>query len=122
MGLLVTEKRPISQRHERAICYALLQIRTSLLAPFVKDVLLYGSCARKEQRWKSDVDLCMILNVSVEKLKDYKKALHMLKGQISEEHANSAEVDLKILIGDDWEKDNTLFYRNLRKDGISIWQ
>lgn len=121
MGLLMTSKRPLSKRHERAISYALQQMKASPLSPFVNNVILYGSCARKEQRWRSDVDLCMVLSPSVKELNEFKKAIYILKGSISETNTDSVEVDLKVLIGNEWEKDNTLFYKNIRKDGISIW-
>lgn len=122
MAMIASSKRPISPRHKQAITYAVNQIMESNLCPYVDDVILYGSCSRESARWDSDVDICLVLNPDVRKQEDYRRSIHWLKGGISEPNADSAEVDLKILIGDEWEKNQTLFYRNLRRDGISLWR
>lgn len=122
MEALLECNKKISVRHEKAIDYALNQIKSSALCPYVKNVILFGSCARNEQKWKSDLDLCMILSPSVREKQNFKKALYMLKGSISDTDVSSVEVDLKVLVGDEWEKNDALFYKNIRKDGISIWR
>ena len=32
------------------------------------------------------------------------------------------DVDLNIVIGNDWEKNEDLYYQDIRKDGIDIWK
>ena len=44
-----------------SINYAIAQIKQSKIAPFVQDLYLYGSCARNEQDYDSDVDLLLEL-------------------------------------------------------------
>ena len=41
-------------RSKQAIQHAIRVIRASELAPYVTGLYLYGSCARKEQRFDSD--------------------------------------------------------------------
>ena len=45
-----------SERSRRAIEYAVREIRASAVAPYVSKLYLYGSCAREEQTYRSDVD------------------------------------------------------------------
>lgn len=122
MGLILTQKRSLTERHEKAIRHALEAIKQSELSSYVEDVILYGSCARYEQRWSSDVDLCLVLKPSIKEVEGYRRLIHILKGTISEEEPASVEVDLKVLIGNKWENDHSLYCRNVRKDGISLWQ
>ena len=86
------------------------------------NVILDGSCARGEASWGSDVDLCVLLNEDVRKLPNYAQIIHLLKGTISEEDAHSAETDIKFVIGDEWQNSGMLYFKNLRKDGIPVWQ
>ncbi|PNH18530.1 hypothetical protein B6K86_09100 [Lachnospiraceae bacterium] len=52
MGLILTQKRSLTERHEKAIRHTLEAIKQSELSSYVEDVILYGSCARYEQRWE----------------------------------------------------------------------
>lgn len=122
MGRIRTRKREMSERHKNAMTYALKKIQQSPIALYVKNVILYGSCARGEASWGSDVDLCVLLNEDVRKLPNYAQIIHLLKGTISEEDAYSAETDIKFVIGDEWQNSGMLYFKNLRKDGIPVWQ
>lgn len=31
------------------------------------------------------------------------------------------EVDLKVVIGDKWKDDPSLYFENIRRDGIDLW-
>lgn len=122
MGRIRTRKREMSERHKNAMTYALKKIQQSPIAAYVKNVILYGSCARGEASWGSDVDLCVLLNEDVRKLPNYAQIIHLLKGTISEDDAHSAETDIKFVIGDEWQNSGMLYFKNLRKDGIPVWQ
>ena len=122
MGRIRTRKREMSERHKNAMTYALKKIQQSPIALYVKNVILYGSCARGEASWGSDVDLCVLLNEDVRKLPNYAQIIHLLKGTISEGDAHSAETDIKFVIGDEWQNSGMLYFKNLRKDGIPVWQ
>ena len=122
MGRIRTRKREMSERHKNAMIYALKKIQQSPIALYVKSVILYGSCARGEASWGSAVDLCVFLNEDVRKLSNYTQIIHLLKGTISEDDAYSAETDIKFVIGDEWQNSGMLYFKNLRKDGIPVWQ
>lgn len=122
MGRIRTRKREMSERQKNAMTYALKKIQQLPIAVYVKNVILYGSCARGEASWGSDVDLCVLLNEDVRKLPNYAQIIHLLKGTISEDDAHSAETDIKFVIGDEWQNSGMLYLKNLRKDGIPVWQ
>ena len=122
MGRIRTRKREMSERHKNAMTYALKKIQQSPIALYVKNVILYGSCARGEASCGSDVDLCVLLNEDVRNLPNYAQIIHLLKGTISEDDARSAETDIKFVIGDEWQNSGMLYFKNLRKDGIPVWQ
>lgn len=121
MGIIY-ENFPKSKRHRDAIIYALQQLKSFELSPYIEKVYLYGSCARQEERWDSDIDLCIILKESVKDIPRYSPLMHIMKGILSDEDIDSVEVDAKIFIGDEWKTSKTLFCENLRKDGKIIWQ
>ena len=122
MGRITSRKRPLSERHIEAIDYAIRQIRQSPIAPCVENLILFGSCAREEARWNSDVDLCLVLRPEVKKIDGFSRIIHELKGVISDDQPGSVETDLKVVVGDDWKTSSMLFFKNIRRDGISIWQ
>lgn len=67
-----------SERHNQALYHALGVIKKSAIAPFVKELYLYGSCARKEEEWDSDVDLFMELKEDFRNHKELKMPLRLL--------------------------------------------
>ena len=109
------------KRHEEAIIYALNEIKISKIAPYVLDVILFGSCARKEEKYESDIDLLLVLNEKA-KEHEYHKAIILLKGSVSSPEINAAEVDLKITFNNDWQSSNNTIYNCIKKDGIRIWK
>ena len=46
-----------SQRQRNAAEYALKVIQSSCIKPYIQSIYLYGSCARGEEKYSSDVDL-----------------------------------------------------------------
>ena len=122
MGVIQSRQRTISSRHQRAIDYALYQLKHSALEKYITNIFLYGSCARNEAKWSSDVDLCVILKPSVQEISNYHQIVHQIKGTISEDELYSVETDIKFIVGDECKNDSSLYLKNIRKDGISIWQ
>ena len=113
--------RLIDERSARALRYAVSRIRASAAAPYVNGLYLYGSCARNEQRYASDVDLFLELkpDADMEMLRD---ELMQLKGEVSSMEPGLPDVELKIAVGDAWRSSDMLFYRNVAADGINIWE
>lgn len=105
---------------EKSIKYAVDKIKASSIAPYVRHLYLYGSCARDQQNESSDVDLFLQLadDFPKDQLRDQ---VFLLKSQVMPLEPGMPEVDLAVVVGDEWRHDNSLFYENLRKDGIEIW-
>lgn len=110
-----------SERHLRAIEYALDRIRESPLRVFVKRVVLFGSCSRGEEKYDSDIDLLLELDESFRGHPELRSNVFLLRSQASSVEADDVEADLKFVIGKDWESSRMLFYRNIRRDGIDLW-
>ena len=49
------------KRNSDAISYALTQIKSAKIASYVKNIYLYGSSARNNQSFDSDIDLLIVL-------------------------------------------------------------
>ena len=110
-----------SKRQRDAAEYALRTIQSSCIRPYIKTIYLYGSCARGEEKYSSDVDLFLELSESFRSRPELKKYLYLLKSEVSSEELDDAESDLKIVVGDDWKRNKMLYYTNVRKEGIQIW-
>lgn len=111
----------IRERSQKSIDFALDKIKQSEIAPFVRKLYLYGSCARGEQEYNSDVDLLLELDNSFDE-KRYREKIIILKGSVTPPDLNMPEVDLKIVIGDTWKNSPMLYYQNVKKEGINIWE
>lgn len=109
------------QKSLLSIDYAITQIKQSKLVPFVQNLYLYGSCARNEQDYDSDVDLLLELSPKIDK-KLYFEDMLILKSKVVPVDDLLPEVDLKIEIGDSWKNNSMLYYQNIRKEGIQIWK
>lgn len=109
------------ERSMQSISYAVKQIKKSTLAPYIQKLYVYGSCARGEQGYDSDVDLFMELSDDIN-LAQYKNDVLMLKTEVSPLDYTLPEVDLKVVVGKTWMKNNMLYYKNVKKEGIDIWE
>lgn len=108
------------ERSRKTISYAIDQIQKSPLAPFVQNIYLYGSCARKEQKYGSDVDLFLELSPKVNR-EELQHEMTLLKANVTPLDDSLPEVDLKIEIGNKWRDSSLLYYKNIKKEGMSIW-
>lgn len=80
-------------------------------------IILYGSCARGDAKFGSDVDLCIIT--------DHKKSLAEIlnfKTYIYKNLPDCAEVDIKFMDEIEYSTSNTLFIKDIRKDGVILCQ
>ena len=109
------------ERSEKAIKYARRQIEESPVAPYVSKLYLYGSCVREEQTYQSDVDLMLELEPTfdINRLRD---EIILLKSRVNPGELDMPEVDLKVVICDEWKAEHTLYFENIKKEGRDIWQ
>lgn len=108
-------------RSKKSIDYAVNEIRRSPIAPFVEALYLYGSCARNEQSYRSDVDLFLELKSDFD-AEYYKNDVILLKSAVTPGDMDMPEVDLKVVVGGEWKKNKMLYYQNIIKEGINIWK
>ena len=102
------------RRSEASLNHAIRKIKESGIAPYVSGLYLYGSCARKEQDFNSDVDLLLELSPDFN-TKRYRDVVILLKGSVSP----SA---LELPDGDSWKNNNMLYYKNIKMEGINVWE
>lgn len=115
----IQNNKNIIDKSNRSIKYAINQIKRSSIAPYVNRLILYGSCARNQQTISSDVDLLLELKEGIE------DSLHSdiikLKSLVNSKNIDDAEVDMKVVIGNKWENNKMLYYKNIKREGKDIW-
>lgn len=106
----------LQKRHEIALNYAVSEIVKWQYAKSITEIYLYGSYARGEQRYDSDVDIYVICsqNVPVTALRDLKIA-------VMPEDYSLPEVEVKFGFRP-LEEETDFFHANIRKDGILLWK
>ena len=109
------------EKHDTTIKYAINKIEQSPLFSYAQKIILFGSLARKQERWNSDVDLFLVLSEDFQNVEKYKKEMRLLKSEVIPLDFSLPEVDLKIDIGDDWLTSNSLIYVNIRRDGVVLY-
>lgn len=110
-----------SNKHDIALRNALDVIKQSSVFPFVDKLYLYGSCAQNKISSTSDVDLFMVINNNTPQTREFRKNLLLLKSDVTSDNINEPEVDLKIVTGNEWENSTMNYYKNVKKDGIILW-
>lgn len=96
---------------------------TSSIFPYIDKIILYGSSARGEENWSSDVDIFLILNDETPRVAI--RALHELKGTFLDAPFDEklARVDLHSTFISTWEnKNQDFFFCQIKKDGIILWE
>ena len=63
----------MTRRHLDALDYAINKIKKSPLLVYINDLILYGSCARGEEKFGSDVDLLLCLNEEARAYKELQR-------------------------------------------------
>jgi predicted nucleotidyltransferase/DNA-binding XRE family transcriptional regulator len=111
----------IDDRHLTALKYAKEKISKSSLSKYVKDVILYGSTARGQAEFSSDVDLLMILDDKIKHSKRYNNVIVYLKGNISTDDYSLPEADLHVVFYETWNNNDNVYFSNIREEGFSIW-
>ena len=111
-----------SVRHTRALRAAQDKILCSKLAQYVKELYLYGSVAREQEKWDSDIDLLLVLDSSQKGNHEIKKEIVYLKGNITDDEIDAPEIDLKVVFGEKWKTSKQTYYKNILQEGRDIWK
>lgn len=121
-NLVLSEQYIKTKRHQEAAQYALEQIKQSKVFPYVKALILYGSCAKKQEQWNSDVDLFLLLDPDMRNQEEMHRNLRLLRSDVTTDDISMPEVDLHVAYLDDWNMQvKNRFYQNIREDGITLW-
>lgn len=87
--------------------------------PWIKKVVLFGSCAANRNKYSSDVD---VLYITSDEYLNYKDQMHHLKcilcGLPDEDYA---EIDPKFMSESYVENQDSTFLKNVRQEGVVIW-
>lgn len=120
----INEKRIqsiLKKRSECSVDYAISQIKKSSLEPYISKVYLYGSCARNEGTYISDVDLFIEFKEDFDPDR-YRDELNYLRGHISPEDPELPEVDMHTAMGSRWKKETAGYYKDIKNEGVVIWE
>ncbi len=107
-------------RTQKTIEHALRIVKQSKIAPYICSVIHYGSAARNEQSYNSDVDLLVVLQDDFSS-KELKREILLLKGSVKPENLSDPDVDLKISFEDTLKHSTDAYYASVRRDGVDIW-
>lgn len=110
----------LAGRTMRTVRSALQKLAASPLSPYIANVYLYGSAARGEQRYDSDVDLFIELSEGADTDTIRDEAIR-LRGNMSPDDISLPEADVHIVVGNRWKSSSRLYYRNIQREGIEIW-
>ena len=81
----------------------------------LRQIILFGSCARSQARYESDIDLLVV----VKEIPSTKEILH-IKSELNERVP--IDVDLKIVSDEMFSKKEDFFLSNIKRDGVILWQ
>lgn len=105
------------ERHMQAINNALKVLCSEEYQLYVEAVYLYGSCARGNKRFDSDVDLLLQCNEKF--TPDIGRSMRI---QAMPEDWKLPDVELKFVYGEEWKTGKDQFSRNLIKEGVLLWE
>lgn len=102
-------------RHAESLRYALNVLSQPEYKKYIRAVYLYGSCARREQKFNSDVDLFLFLDEGMpdDLIREMRMAVIP--------HYSLPEVEIKFSKTDLFSNSRH-FNRNLERDGRLIWE
>lgn len=107
----------IEDRHQQAVEYALQILEKEPYNAYIDKIYLFGSYARKQQKYSSDVDLLIQCSEKISP-----EIVREMRIAVMPDCIDLPEVDLKFVINSNWKKQTDQFSRNLVKEGVLIWE
>lgn len=104
-------------RHHEAITYALEILNDHPYQSYIDKIYMFGSCARKKQKYTSDVDLLVECNENMTP-----ELARRMRIAVMPEELDMPEIDLKFVTKDTWKNQKNQFAKNLVKEGILLWE
>lgn len=117
-GKLFSEGRVTEMtKFDQALEYAIQEIGNWKYKNCIEKIYLYGSCARSEQKPDSDIDLYIELGIEVPE-----EEIRNLKIQCNPDDWKLPDVDMKFDIHNSVLEKDDLFHKNIRNEGILLWE
>lgn len=101
----------MDRRHKLALEYALSVIQEKY-GEYINEAYLYGSCARGEENYDSDVDTLLFIKDSMPKEKRL-----MIGADTCPDDFTLPDIDIHIYLGSLEEKEDNCFFTNIKTEG-----
>lgn len=110
-----------SENEINAIIVEIVEEVKILLKEDIDKIVLYGSCARGDYDWESDIDIMIIMNCGKEKILQYRKQISKIASRIGLK--NDIEVSILLRDKDTFKKNEEVlpFYKNIQKEGVALY-
>lgn len=93
--------------------HSVIDILSTNIEHHLVEIILFGSCARGELKTGSDIDLLIITDKPID--------THEERGRIRD-LVDLYNVDLVFYTQEVFEASTSLFVKNIKQDGISLWK
>ena len=102
-------------RHRISMDFAVKRLQEDF-RDYVQEVYLYGSCARGDQKFRSDVDLLVKVEEGTSP-----RILRKMRAAVMPETTDLPEVELKFTSGPEFSS-SRCFNENIKREGKLIWK
>lgn len=102
-------------RHSQSLQYALKVLRQPKYKSHIRAIYLYGSCARAQQKFSSDVDLFLFLDQDTPE-----QLIREMRLEVIPDYS-LPEVEIKYSKGEEFSS-SYHFNRNIERDGRLLWE
>jgi predicted nucleotidyltransferase len=106
-------------RYRNAIIHAANTLMSSRLSKEIKHIILYGSCARGETCYDSDVDILVVANDEAIKNADVLREFRLIRGDLAD-GGDVANVDIKLMARSSWDKNDSIYLNSIHREGLYL--
>lgn len=110
----------LNERFMRSIRYAMDCISNSSLNEIQgirSQRILYGSCAKQETKYNSDVDILIVVSDTSDRsvIKEFRNLRNDLL-----DYDNGAPIDIRIISKAAWDKNDSIYLKSVHREGITL--
>ena len=112
-----------SKRHTEALHQALQVILSSDITSSINEIILYGSAARDQLKYESDIDLLVVFNEQLRGNNDFYRKIRKLRSDLTDlDFGYFLQIDMRSSFGDTWKTSKSAYYYQIRVDGKILWK